>query len=135
MCTCIFDLYFCYPRKLSTIIASPLSGQQHIIKWLPTPFYAYGTVGVNLTPPPPVRFLVFFLVWVWSAWWQPHYPSLFKSLGWLGAALSAPKILCEVYEIPTGGLSCSRQSPGCDGTTVRPSAFWADSAGCCTDLV
>ena len=34
-----------------THTAFPLSSHQNIIKWLPTPFYTYGTVGINLTPP------------------------------------------------------------------------------------
>ena len=52
MCTCIFYLHLSYLRKLSTLTAFPLSSHQHIIKWLPTPFYTHETVRIHLTPSP-----------------------------------------------------------------------------------
>ena len=50
ICTCILNLPVSCPRKLSTVTAFPLSSQQHIIKWLSTPFYTQGTARINLTP-------------------------------------------------------------------------------------
>ena len=48
---CTFYLHLCYPRKLGAITAFPLSRHHHIIEWLPTPFYTYGTVRIHLTTP------------------------------------------------------------------------------------
>ena len=53
LCTCIVYLHVCYLRKISTITPFPLSNHRHNIKWLPTPFYTYGTVRIHLSPPPP----------------------------------------------------------------------------------
>ena len=75
---CILYLHLCYPRKLSTITAFPLSSHQHIIKWLPTPFYTYGTVRVHLRPPPlPIcsSFLAFGSA-AWSVWTVFTYLSM-----------------------------------------------------------
>ena len=47
LCACISNLHFCSLRKLSTITVSPLSSQPHIIQWLLTPFYTYGTVRIH----------------------------------------------------------------------------------------
>ena len=51
---CTFNLHLCYARKLSAITVFPLSSQQHIMKWLPTPFYTHGTDRIHLTPPLPL---------------------------------------------------------------------------------
>ena len=52
--------------------AFPLSSQQQIIKWLPTPFYTHGTDRIHLTPPIPITDFLFGIAQGWTRSWLPR---------------------------------------------------------------